>query len=179
MAKKDIRKLILPAKIEAAKYRIYKIDDIVKLSKIFFPQNAAFKKRASFVAIFIELRKAKDKKLKTLNHIPSKYDIAHSIFTRARSKMKYLGLINRYDGYWIFSTGFASSMKKLAEIVEVHQHAPEQNEDCLEYIYVEAAKKESVIYRKMEYVISDKKRIEREKKVKDDWDKWNKDQNPN
>ena len=177
MAKKDIRKLILPAKIEAAKYRIYKIDDIVKLSKIFFPQNAAFKKRACFVAIFIELRKAKDKKLKTLNHIPSKYDIAHSIFTRARSKMKYLGLINRYGGYWIFSTGFASSMKKLAEIVEVHQHAPETNEDHLEYIYVEVAKKEKVFFRKMEDLISEQRRIKQEEKDKENWDKWNEEQN--
>ena len=62
----------MPAKIEAAKYRIYKIDDIVKLSKIFFPQNAAFKKRASFVAIFIELRKAKDKKAQKPKSYPFK-----------------------------------------------------------------------------------------------------------
>ena len=61
MAKKDIKKIILPAKIEAAKYRIYKIDDIVKLSKMFFPQNSAKKKRASFVAIFIELQESQRK----------------------------------------------------------------------------------------------------------------------
>jgi|GEM_PF-1362144 hypothetical protein len=177
MEKKDIKKIILPAKIEAAKYKIYKIDDIIKLSKIFFPQNAAFKKRASFVAIFIELRKAKDKKLKTLNHIPSKYDIAHSIFTRARSKMKYLGLITKYGGYWMFSTGFASSMKKMAGILKVHQQAPETNEDHLEYIYVEAAKSEDILYRKMEDAVSEQRRIKEQQEDKEKWDKWNEVQN--
>ena len=177
MAKKNTKKIILPAKIEAAKYRIYKINDIVKLSKIFFPQNSAKKKRASFVAIFIELRKAKEKKLRSLNHIPSKYDIAHSIFTRARSKMTYLGIITKYGGCWMFSTGFASSMKKLAEILKVHQQAPEKNEGHLEYIYVEAAKSEDILYRKMEDAASEQRRIKEQQEDREKWDKWNKDQN--
>ena len=129
------------------------------------------------MAIFIELRKAKEKKLISLNHIPSKYKIPSSTFTRARSKMTYLGLITKYGGYWMFSTGFASSMKKLAEILLVHQNAPETDESNLEYIYVEAAKSEDILYRKMEDALSEKRRIQKEKKTQEDWDSWKADQN--
>ena len=177
MAKKDIKTITLPTKIEAAKNRIYKIDDIIKLSKIFFPQNAAKMKRASFVAIFIELRKAKEKKLRTLNRIPSKYEIPRSTFTRARSKMVHLGLIRKYGGYWIFSTGFASSMKKLADLLRVHQYAPEKDETEKEYIYVESAKNEDIFYRKIEDAVAEKLRLEQEERVAEEYKRWNEERN--
>ena len=68
-------------------------------------------------------------------------------------------------------------MKKLAGILKVHQQAPETNEDHLEFIYVEAAKSEDILYRKMEDAVSEQKRIKEQQEDKEKWDKWNEVQN--
>lgn len=125
----------------AQRDRIYKANDPLKLAMIFFPQKTAKIKRAAFLAIYFELRNAKDKKLETLNFIPLKYKISHSVFVKARSKMKRIGLINRYSGMWTFSEAFENSMARLCENLRILQTASkDRHDETLENIYIETAK---------------------------------------
>jgi hypothetical protein len=144
MPRKDKYKETSSARIEASRGRIYKAYDPVEIAKIFFPQKDSFQKRASFVAIIFELRKAPNQKLPTLNHIPDDYGIRQSSFSKARSKMTRIGLIKRTSGYWGFSSRFESSMKTLINNLARIQAVPNTHDKGMEDSFMESAKTEPV-----------------------------------
>lgn len=129
-------------KIIANYNRIYKIDDPEQLAWIFFPAKNAKHRRAAFIAIFFELRNAKDQRLDSFDHIADKFDLSTSAVWKARSKMTRIGLIRKREGYWHFSTVFARSIEKLIEHLEAYQ-TPVSHEDREKvFIYIEIAKGE-------------------------------------
>ena len=136
-----------PTKIDVARDKLYKINDPVQLSKIFFPNNDAKQKRAAFLAIIFEIRNSSYQKARPykLNKIPKKYDINKSSFFKARSKMQRIGLIAKSAGYWKFSDGFTNAIQILIErLTSIRHPASSLSEDGLEGIYIETAKVESI-----------------------------------
>lgn len=108
-------------KIEINKDRIYRISDPIQLAEIFFPAKNAHQKRAAFLAIFFEIKNAKDQKLDTTDHIAEKYGLGQSSVTKARAKMTRIGLIRKRDGYWIYSSVFGKTLKNLISKIEAYQ----------------------------------------------------------
>ena len=138
--KRPARELI-STKIEINKDRIYRISDPIQLAEIFFPAKNAHQKRAAFLAIFFEIKNAKDQKLNTTDHIAKKYGLGQSSVTKARTKMTRIGLIRKRDGYWIYSSVFGKTLKNLITKIEAYQ-IPAQNdqEKDRERFFIEMAK---------------------------------------
>lgn len=131
----------ISAKIEINKDKVYRISDPIQLAEIFFPAKNAHNKRAAFLAIFFEIRNAKDQKLDTTDYIASTYGLSQSSITKARTKMTRIGLIRKRDGFWIYSSAFGKTLKNLIAKVEAYQlpvHTDEKNKR--EQFYVEIAK---------------------------------------
>ena len=129
-------------KIIANYNKLYKIDDPEQLAWIFFPSKNAAHRRAAFIAIFFELRNAKDQKLDSFDFIPEKYGLSTSAVWKARVKMTRIGLIRKREGQWSYSTVFANALEKLIEKLEAYQTpVPHQDNDKV-FIYVEVAKGE-------------------------------------
>lgn len=128
-------------KIEVNKDKIYRISDPIQLAEIFFPAKNAHQKRAAFLAIFFEIKNAKDQKLGTTDHIAKKYGLRPSSITKSRTKMSRIGLIGKRNGYWIFSSVFFKSLENLARKIQANQ-APAQNKENTdrEKLFVEMAK---------------------------------------
>ena len=145
MAKKKFKDRTFSAKIEASRDRIFRINDIVRLSKIFFPHKSAYQKRSAFVAIFIEIRNAPDQRIRSLDNIPDQYKINQACFIKTRAKLTRIGLISIYDGQWGFSQKFKNSMIRLFDEIEKHQIPAETVHDRnMEKTFVEVAKTEPV-----------------------------------
>ena len=146
----------MPAKqsyvrIDVNKDHIYHITDPVQLSKIFFPNEKANHRRASFLAIFFALRNASYQKLSSedLNRLHIKHNINRTTFIKARKAMRKAGLIAYSVGWWKFSDGFKHSMNRLTEWIEaVRIPLDPAYRDQMEYIQIETAKVEK-IYQQM------------------------------
>ena len=131
----------ISTKIEFNKDRIYRISDPIQLAEIFFPAKNAQHKRAAFLAIFFEIKNAKDQKLDTTDHIAKKYGLGQSSVTKARTKMTRIGLIRKRDGYWIYSSVFGKTLKNLITKIEAYQIPAQTNQEKdRERFYVEMAK---------------------------------------
>jgi len=129
-------------KIIANYNKLYKIDDPEQLAWIFFPSKNAAHRRAAFIAIFFELRNARDQHLESFEFIADKYGLSASAVWKARTKMSRIGLIRKREGLWHFSTVFANALEKLIEHLESYQ-TPVPHEDRNKvFIYVEVAKGE-------------------------------------
>lgn len=128
-------------KIEINKDRIYRISDPIQLAEIFFPAKNANQKRAAFLAIFFEIKNAKDQKLDTTDHIANKYGLSQSSITKARTKMSRIGLIRKRDGYWIFSSVFFKSFENLTQKIRSYQMPVQKIDEAeREKLFVEMAK---------------------------------------
>ena len=143
----EYKERAMSARIEVSRDRLYRSTDPVEISKIFFPQKNSFAKRASFVAIMFELRKAKNQHLEDLNHIPKKYDINETSFIKARQIMVRIGLIKKTSGQWHFSTRFEKAMERLIQNIDVLMAVPTQDDLYKEGVFIESAKREPVYYK--------------------------------
>ena len=129
------------AKIEMNKDKIYRISDPVQLSEIFFPSKNAHQRRAAFLAIFFEIKNAKDQKLETTDHIANTYGLSQSSVTKARTKMTRIGLIRKRDGHWIYSSIFGKTLKNLITKIGTYQiPAQTYQEKDRERFFIEMAK---------------------------------------
>lgn len=129
------------AKIEMNKDKIYRISDPVQLSEVFFPSKNAHQRRATFLAIFFEIKNSPYQRLHTTDHIAKKYGLSQSALTKARTKMTRIGLIRKRESYWIFSTTFFKTMEGLFKKINAYQ-TPAQSRDQIdrERLFVEIAK---------------------------------------
>ena len=140
-SKKQYKDTSAATTIDADHHKLHTANDPGRLAMIFFPHNSAKMKRAAFLAIFFELRNAAGQRLQTLNHIPDKYGISHSCFTKARAKMKRIGLISQSQGDWIFSGVFEGGLSKLMDHIDsLKRPAMNSQEREMESFYVEATK---------------------------------------
>ncbi len=145
MKKERHKKRPSSTRIEAARDKIYKANDPVRLAMIFFPKRDAREMRTTFLAIYYEIRKARNKRIATLNHIPSKYEINMTCFLKARSKMARLGLITKYGGYWTFSDRFQYALLDLIKKVSELEIPPSTiDEENMELTFIASAKREIV-----------------------------------
>ncbi|MFC1828040.1 hypothetical protein ACFL0O_00325 [Thermodesulfobacteriota bacterium] len=131
----------ISTKMEVNKDKIYRISDPIQLAEIFFPAKNAHKRRAAFLAIFFEIKNAKNQKLDTTDHIAHKYGLGQSSISKARAKMSRIGLIRKRDGYWIFSSVFGKTLKNLITKIEAYQ-TPAENDQKKnrERLYIEMVK---------------------------------------
>lgn len=138
---KRLAKEPISTKIEINKDKVYRISDPIQLAEIFFPAKNACLKRAAFLAIFFEIKNARNQRLVTTDHIANEFNLSQSSLTKARTKMSRIGLIRKREGYWIFSTSFFKTLEGLCEKVKAHQ-APAQNREQVERerLFVEIAK---------------------------------------
>ena len=131
----------ISAKIEINKDKIYRISDPIQLAEVFFPQKNACRKRAAFLAILFEIKNVKDQRLLTTDHIAKAYGLSRSAVTKARTKMSRIGLVRKREGYWIFSTVFAKSLRNLVRKIEAFQISTQRVEEReRERLFVEMAK---------------------------------------
>ena len=131
----------ISSKIEINKDRIYRVSDPIQLAEIFFPSKNAYRKRAAFLAVFFEIKNARNQRLETTDHIAQKYDLRQSSITKARTKMTRIGLIGKREGFWIFSTVFAKSMDNLVKKIEIYKTPANHKDDReRERLFVEMAK---------------------------------------
>jgi len=138
---KRLARTPISTKIEINKDKIYRISDPIQLAEIFFPAKNAHQKRAAFLAIFFEIKNAKDQKLDTTDHIANTYGLSQSSVTKARTKMTRIGLIRKRDGYWIYSSVFGKSLRNLLTKIEAYQlPAQTDQEEDRERVYIEIAK---------------------------------------
>lgn len=129
-------------KIIANYNKLYKIDDPEQLAAIFFPSKNAAHRRAAFIAIFFELRNARNQRLYTFEFIADKYGLSKSAVWKARTKMSRIGLIRKREGQWHFSTVFANALEKLIEHLESYQVPVPYTDRKKVFLYVEVAKGE-------------------------------------
>ena len=110
-------------KIDMNHSRIARIEDLDELAPILFPGNKNHQR--IFLAIFIEIKWAKDQFLPALEPVADKYDLSRRVLETVRAKLRRMGLIdhvsrfNQRHGYregWVFSGKFARAMSRLAEI---------------------------------------------------------------
>ncbi len=112
-------------KIELNHNRIARMEGLDEFAHVLFPRNRNHQR--VFLAVFIELKYAKDGFLSTLAPLAEKYDFSERILETVRSKLRRLGIIdhvsrfNKRCGYregWVFSNRFARSLEKLAELYD-------------------------------------------------------------
>ena len=105
--------------------KIQRLSDYTELVELLFPGNRNQQHAAS--SILFELKWA-DSIIPNLCYIENKYSISRRTLQRTRAKLSRLGLIehisylnSRYGGQngWKLSTRFGSSLRKLAEYVEI------------------------------------------------------------
>ena len=137
-------------RIDVNKDHIYHITDPVQLSKIFFPDEKATHRWASFLAIFFAIRNAPYQKLspEILNQLHLIHDLNRTTLIKTRNAMRKAGLIAYAGGWWKFSDGFKHSMNRLIERVEsIRVPLDPSYRDRMEYIQIEAAKVEGAYKR--------------------------------
>jgi len=112
-------------KIEFNCNKINRIQDLDEFAAIFFPRNREHQK--IFLAIFIEIKYAKEGFVPYLLPLCDKYRFSPRMLETVRSKMRRLGLIDhvsrfsKVHGYkdgWVFSSRFSRSLARLAELVQ-------------------------------------------------------------
>ena len=127
---------MVSTKIEVSHNRIARIQDLDELAAVLFSTNRNHQK--IFVAIFVELKWAKDQFLPTLEPIADKYDLSHRVLETVRAKMRRLGLIdhvsrfNKKYGYregWVFSNKFSRALNRLADLTMSHREEKSSNQE--------------------------------------------------
>ena len=105
-------------RIELNHNKIYRAHDLQEISYLFFPQKSANLLRASFIAIFIEIKNSRDQKLTDTAYIAGKYDLPLSSVCKARAKIRKIGLIELRGGLWGFSSRFRKSLGNLSDKIQ-------------------------------------------------------------
>ena len=113
--------------------KIHRAEDLYELSYLFFPQKSAKQLRASFIAIFIEIRNHDPQRIRDTAYLSTRYQIPMASICKARAKMRKLGLIELRSGLWRFSSRFCKSLENLARKIGNQIERPP---------YKEAAKKD-------------------------------------
>ena len=112
-------------KINFISNKIHRLSDYTELVELLFPGNKNQQHAAA--SILFELKWA-DSIISNLCYIENKYSISRRTLQRTRAKLSRLGLIehisylnSRYGGQsgWKISTRFSSSLRKLAEYVDI------------------------------------------------------------
>ena len=112
-------------KINFISNKIHRLSDYTELIEMLFPGNK--NQRHAAASIFFELKWA-EAIVPNLCYIENKYNISRRTLQRTRGKLSRLGLIehvsylnSRYGGQsgWKLSTRFSSSLRKLAEYIEL------------------------------------------------------------
>ena len=112
-------------KIDLNHNRIGRIQGLDELAGVLFPGNKNHQK--IFLAIFIELKYAKDQFLPNLTRLCENYGFTPRMLETVRSKMRRMGIIdhvsrfNKIYGYregWVFSNRFTRSLKRLVELTQ-------------------------------------------------------------
>jgi len=112
-------------KIELNYNKIARIQGLDELSRILFTGNKNHQK--IFLAIFIELKYARQEFLPSLTPLCDRYGFSHRMLETVRSKMRQMGIIdhvsrfNKAYGYregWVFSSRFTRSLSHLAELTQ-------------------------------------------------------------
>lgn len=112
-------------KISFISNKIHRLSDYTELVELLFPANKNQQHAAA--SVLFELKWA-DSIIPNLCYIENKYSISRRTLQRTRAKLSRLGLIehisylnSRYGGQsgWKLSTRFSSSLRKLAEYVDL------------------------------------------------------------
>lgn len=112
-------------KVELGFNSVARVRDLDDLARLLFPGNKNHQK--VFLAIFIELKYAKNGLLGKLDFVCEDYGVSRRVFELVRAKMRRLGLIdhvsrfNKAHGYregWVLSGRFSRSLGRLASICE-------------------------------------------------------------
>ena len=137
----SMRKAQISDKIEVNKDKIYRISDPIQLAEIFYPAKNAHQRRAAFLAIFFEIKNARNQRLDSTDYISEEYKLSQSTVNKARTKMSRLGLIRKREGYWIFSTVFVRSLENLIKKIDAYQTSVQTKDELeRERMFVEMAK---------------------------------------
>jgi len=111
-------------KIEINPAIVRRISGLDDLARIFFPDNRNH--RRVFIAIWVEIKYARDQFLPSLAHIPKKYGASLRVLEIVRARMKKIGLLkpvshfNPQHGHrpgWILSDRFSTALGALATAV--------------------------------------------------------------
>lgn len=112
-------------KIELNHRSIGRITALDDLAAILFPGNRRHQK--VFLAIFVEIKWAKDQFLPRLEPVARKHGITPRTLETVRAKMRRMGLIdhvsrfNKRHGYregWVFSNRFQNTLRKLDTLTD-------------------------------------------------------------
>ena len=112
-------------KIEFNSNKINRIQGLDELAAIFFPRNREHQK--IFLAIFIEIKYAKEGFVPYLLPLCNKYGFSPRMLETVRSKMRRMGIIDhvsrfnkmhRYKEGWVFSGRFSRSLSRLSELIQ-------------------------------------------------------------
>ena len=133
-------------RIEINRNKIYRANDLEEFAKIFFPQKTARQLRAAFMAIFCEIKNARERKIQSTDHIAEQYQLSPSSITKARTKLVRIGLITKREGSWQFSGIFAGTLKSLIEKLESFKTpALSRDQEKKERMFIEIAKGVGVV----------------------------------
>lgn len=114
---------MVSTKIEVSHNKIRRAEDLDELAALLFPHNR--NQQRIFVAIFVELKWAKDQFLFALEPIADKYGLSRRVLETVRAKMRRMGLIdhvsrfNQKHGYregWVFSNRFSTALNRVAAL---------------------------------------------------------------
>lgn len=134
-------------KIEINPAIVRRISGLDDLARIFFPDNRNH--RRAFIAIWVEIKYARDQFLHTMSHLPAKYNFSQRTLETARAKMKKLGLLKRVSHFnpqhghrsgWTFSERFTSSLGTFTAAVRIakkstgRQQEQQKDIDSVQYV---------------------------------------------
>ena len=116
---------MVSAKVELGHNRIARMQGLDELAQLMFPGNKNHQR--IFLAIFVELKYAKQGFLPSLLPLCDKYGFSPRMLETVRSKLRRLGLIdhvsrfNKAYGYregWVFSNRFTRSVKNIVDLLQ-------------------------------------------------------------
>jgi hypothetical protein len=133
-------------KVDLNHNKIARIEALDEFAAVLFPGNKNHQR--IFLAIFVELKWARDQFLPALEPLTDKYSFSRRSLETVRAKMRRLGLIdhvsrfNKRHGYregWVFSNRFAKSLNRLVEISTAFRERKnalqeQKDRDCFRYL---------------------------------------------
>ena len=133
-------------KVDLNHNKIARIEALDEFAPVLFPGNKNHQR--IFLAIFVELKWARDQFLPALEPLADKYGFSRRSLETVRAKMRRLGLIdhvsrfNKRHGYregWVFSNRFAKSLNRLVEISTASRERrsalqEQRDRDCFRYL---------------------------------------------
>jgi len=123
-------------KIEVGFNKIARTDDLDLLVRLLFPNNRNH--QFIFMAIFVELKWAKEKPVPKLDFIVPKYGTGKRSLEKVRSRLRIAGIIEHVSrfsqrfGYregWVLSSRFSKSLRNLAELHERFRGQDGENQE--------------------------------------------------